>query len=310
MLLELEFLLVEKCPACGSSGRKHLGNIGFGKIHYIGVSIPNPGIKVFECKTCGLVFKDRILGWEALCLLYREASVENLRRWSYDYDYSREFRLILDYAGGLQSLLDIGCNDCSFLREARAHFSTVSGIDVSRNIDCDEVINGEYLVIPFDQPLPEHLPLNSYDVVTLYDAIEHFVDIKTVISNCYRVLTPQGLLVLETGDYENQMAFRYGLSHWWYMNLLEHQVCFSKASMKRFLESNGFEVVFMENKIHKSNLNESLSRRFRNYFQRSIYALMGHRFYSRAFHLLGRRGQQPRKPGIDDQLFVIARKVQ
>jgi len=81
---------------------------------------------------------------------------------------------------------------------------------------------------------------DSFDVVVLADVIEHLTDPTTTVREIRRVLKPGGRLLLLTPDAGSTMAKLVG-ERWWGL-LDDHYFYFSRATMRRFLENEGFVV--------------------------------------------------------------------
>ena len=81
---------------------------------------------------------------------------------------------------------------------------------------------------------------DSFDVVVLADVVEHLTDPAKTVREIRRVLKPGGRLLLLTPDTGSVVAKLLG-ERWWGL-LDDHYYYFSRATMKRFLEQEGFEV--------------------------------------------------------------------
>ena len=88
----------------------------------------------------------------------------------------------------------------------------------------------------FDQKLDAEF----YDVVTLWDVLEHTPDPKAVLRECRRILKPGGLLVLNYPDIGTSIARMMG-RHWVFL-LSVHLYYFTAKTARRILSETGFSV--------------------------------------------------------------------
>lgn len=137
-------------------------------------------------------------------------------------------------------LLDIGCAAGFFLAEAKAHYE-VQGVELS---GWSSAYAREYLGLPvFTGTLHDaKLAADTFDVVTLWDVIEHVSEPLPLLAEASRVLKPGGRLVLTTGDWGSAYAQRKG-ADWHLMTPPWHLTMFSRATLQRVAERAGLEVV-------------------------------------------------------------------
>jgi len=84
------------------------------------------------------------------------------------------------------------------------------------------------------------LPDAHFDVVTLWDVLEHTPDPKKVLDECRRVLKPNGLLIVNYPDIEALIARLMGRR--WVFLLSVHLYYFTPQTIRRMLEETGFGV--------------------------------------------------------------------
>jgi 2-polyprenyl-3-methyl-5-hydroxy-6-metoxy-1,4-benzoquinol methylase len=136
-------------------------------------------------------------------------------------------------------LLEIGCA-CGFLLvAARERGFTVSGVEMSRWAS-------EYARRVYDLDVEtgdlEHLrlPAATYDVVVMADVIEHLTEPRRTLREIHRLLRRGGRLLLLTPDAGSLLARVTG-TRWWSV-LDDHYFYFSRVTLWRLLESEGFAV--------------------------------------------------------------------
>jgi len=140
-------------------------------------------------------------------------------------------------AGG--RLLEIGCA-CGFLLvAARERGFAAHGVEMSawasayaRDTYGLEVKTGSLESL--------NAAAASDDVVVMADVIEHLLDPRRTIREIHRVLRPGGRLLLLTPDVGSVMARIVG-RRWWGL-LDDHYFYFSRQTLRRFLESEGFAI--------------------------------------------------------------------
>jgi SAM-dependent methyltransferase len=85
------------------------------------------------------------------------------------------------------------------------------------------------------------LPEASYDVITLWDVIEHVTDPLAEVQRAHRLLKPGGLLVAHTMDVDSLFARLMGARWPWLMEM--HIYFFSRRTLTALLETAGFKVI-------------------------------------------------------------------
>jgi SAM-dependent methyltransferase len=125
-------------------------------------------------------------------------------------------------------LLDIGCAAGFFLAEARAYYE-VQGVELSA---WSSAYAREQFSLPvFTGTLQQAaLPADRFDVVTLWDVIEHVPDPVPLLAEAARVLRPGGRLVLTTGDWGSAYARARG-ADWHLMEPPWHLTMFTRDTM-------------------------------------------------------------------------------
>jgi SAM-dependent methyltransferase len=124
--------------------------------------------------------------------------------------------------------LDVGCAAGFFLAEARAHYA-VQGVELSA---WSSAWAREQLGLPvFTGTLQQAaLPSGQYDVISLWDVIEHVPDPVPLLAEAARLLAPAGRLVLTTGDWDSAYAQRRGRD-WHLMTPPWHLTMFGRRTL-------------------------------------------------------------------------------
>ena len=150
-------------------------------------------------------------------------------------------------------LLDVGCGAGYFLDAAREAGWQVQGVELS---SAAASVGREQLGLDiFQGTLADAaFPDASFDVLTLFEVLEHLRDPGAVLAEARRILKPGGLLVVQVpNDVE---AYRAWLSRsdnrWWVIPPL-HLFYFTEPTLRRWLESFGMDVLSLASEGNVGN---------------------------------------------------------
>jgi 2-polyprenyl-3-methyl-5-hydroxy-6-metoxy-1,4-benzoquinol methylase len=213
-------------------------------------------LKLLECPQCGLCFLE--IKQVELKSLYGKDYYQERAQYYFGEGNIRQFRKGLHILHQLKpqkgKLLDVGCGLGMFVKLAKHDGWEAKGVEISpfacaqARKDGLEVIEGELENL--------HLPSESFDVVTLWDAIEHFSDPFIKIKEIWRILKKDGLILLNTPN-ENSllknlawltyfMSFKkvtyplkklYHEYHWFY---------FRPRTLKQILKTYNFDILMFK----------------------------------------------------------------
>jgi 2-polyprenyl-3-methyl-5-hydroxy-6-metoxy-1,4-benzoquinol methylase len=204
------------------------------------------GWPIVRCPACGLVYVDAELDRAALDAIYGRDYYEGAVFENYLGDQDVRIASGRDRVRRIGAivpsgrLLDVGCAAGFFLLAASERYE-VAGVELSafaaqyaREEFGLQVFTGELADTRFDD--------GAFDVVTLWDVIEHVLEPRAVIAEAARVTRPDGLLVLTTGNIEGRLA-RRNLERWNLMTPPAHLTFFSPSTLERLLNGSGFEII-------------------------------------------------------------------
>ena len=151
--------------------------------------------------------------------------------------FKRRLRDIERRLGRRGRLLDVGCALGDFLVVARDAGWQAEGVEISSFASKVAASKG---VVTYCGVLEDlRLPANQYDVITLYDTIEHLVDPLRTLREIKRLLASDGIVHIVTPDVGGLQARLLG-PLWYHFKPGEHLVYFSSATLRAALESAGF----------------------------------------------------------------------
>jgi 2-polyprenyl-3-methyl-5-hydroxy-6-metoxy-1,4-benzoquinol methylase len=137
--------------------------------------------------------------------------------------------------------LDIGCGEGFFLFNASKAGYTAKGIEISQ--DVAEYARREFGLDVEAKPFEElRFPENYFDVVTLWQVLEHLPYPFMILKEAHRVLKPGGLVATSTPDIEGILA-RIFRRKWWNLRRL-HINQFTAKTLTDILSRAGFKNVF------------------------------------------------------------------
>ncbi len=206
---------------------------------------------IVRCRACHLVFVGNQLDQIDFSVLYGEAyyQSEDKRLFS-NYLAEEPERLAsarsrVDKLRRLKSsgrLLDVGCAAGFFLEAAKPYYD-VTGVELSEFSSnyAREHFKLNVLTCGLEQA---GFPDESFDVVTLWDVIEHVSDPSAVMAEVSRILKPGGIVVVATGDARSFHA-RRSLQEWPLMAPPWHLYYFSRATLTSLGEQSGLSLCNM-----------------------------------------------------------------
>lgn len=138
-------------------------------------------------------------------------------------------------------LLDAGCGPGFFVKAAAEKGFQAAGVEVSAFA---ATFASEQLGqnVWHGQVRREDLRGGPYDVVTMWDVIEHLPDPADALAALATTLRSRGLIILSTGD-RSTFAARLSGARWHLFTLPEHLWFFTRHSLTRLLARCGLNVV-------------------------------------------------------------------
>jgi 2-polyprenyl-3-methyl-5-hydroxy-6-metoxy-1,4-benzoquinol methylase len=209
---------------------------------------------IVQCKACGLKFTNADPSHTHLKEFYGEKYFHSEGMGTSYSDYLFEEKAMsLNAEKRLQKIekimpargkiLDLGCAAGFFLNVANREWE-VAGVELSEYAS-------SYAMDRFGLPVRNGtlkdaaFPDKGFDVVTMWDVVEHLTDPLEDLKEARRVMKDDGLLVMTTGDVESFFAKACG-KHWHLYNPTQHLSFFSRKTITGLLEKAGFKVLKIE----------------------------------------------------------------
>jgi len=218
------------CPACGEDRTEPLGR--------------KNGFAIWRCGACGLGYVNprpqpaQLAEWykKEYFVLAGATGVSHLRHGAVKLATATLRLKLLQTAGSKGRLADIGCGGGFFAAAAAAGGWTAVGLEPSPEAAGLARRQGVGVVL-------EAVPFadGRFDVVTLFDVVEHVSSPATCLAEARRLLVPGGHLLLEAPNMAGWLPSVLGVRHP-FVRPPEHLTYFTPGSLRRLLERSGYRV--------------------------------------------------------------------
>ena len=245
---EITWRRFETCPLCGASKTNFQNWFEY------------DAVKVQKCSSCQFRFLNPYLSPESMIKIYSSrqsmaSANEKLEKYYEDFEGSetergfQESLRVLEDLGTRRSLLDIGCGRGKFLETAQKRGWEIAGIEpgVEHMLYAKEKLKMNVLNTSLEEA---QFPSGQFDVITLWDVIEHVENPKEVLKKLNTWLKSGGLILLATPNHESLLNFfartAYVLSGGiikkplTYFFVSEHILYFTPSSLRRLIKECGF----------------------------------------------------------------------
>ena len=164
---------------------------------------------------CGLLYKDTVLGDDALSAYYAEV---DFRKWEIPGLFPTE-RIVVEQLRALPhgaSILDVGCSSGRLLSALPGRYKRFG---IEPNAAAAEIAKAKGIdIIPQDDT-----HRGPFDAIVMMDVFEHLTEPTHVIQSLVQQLKPGGKLIITTGNGDTPLC-RESPAEFWYFRNVEH-VC-------------------------------------------------------------------------------------
>ena len=140
-------------------------------------------------------------------------------------------------------ILDVGTANGSFLKVAKDSGWQVAGCEPNRWM-CRWCWNNYGIEITQGTIFDGNYGDATFEVVTLWDVLEHTPDPMATLRECVRVLSPNGLLVVNYPDIGSWIARLMGQK--WVFLLSVHYYYYTRQTIRRAIKLAGLELITIE----------------------------------------------------------------
>lgn len=202
--------------------------------------------QVVKCQKCGLVYLNPRLKPEQIIDAYADG--EDSSFISQDPMRVRTFTGAIKHLASAYSIplskktkiLDIGCAGGAFLQAAKSLGLTTVGIEPNRWLS--NYARTKHKLDVRAGILADHkFDDSSFDLVTLWDVIEHVPDPNDELARIHKILKTDGLLVINYPEYSSLPARILGRK--WPFWLSVHLTYYTPETIREQLTKSGFEVL-------------------------------------------------------------------
>ena len=143
-------------------------------------------------------------------------------------------------------LLDIGCNLGTFLQLAKEQGYLITGVEPDANAVEAGLRSGLDIRCGYLHEI--NLGDARYDIVTLFEVVEHLEDPTGLLKECHRILKPGGFLCMTTGN-ARSWTVKFLKGRWDYFDLkFGHISFFNPSSIRTIARNTRFDTIRVQTK--------------------------------------------------------------
>lgn len=204
-----------------------------------------------QCSKCGHVFVTEPTAVDALKASYENREShhgENEKiRWDYSHiKHELVYKPLLDRISLFTrkgKLLDIGCSNGSFVHSAQKMGWQAFGMELEKK--SIEIARSFGLTVFTKDLMTQALPAGSFQVVTMWQVLEHLADPIMILNEIRRILKPGGVLALSTPNISS-IGWMLLKGQWGAIEPDVHLNLFNSKGVRKIAESCGFRMRFVE----------------------------------------------------------------
>jgi 2-polyprenyl-3-methyl-5-hydroxy-6-metoxy-1,4-benzoquinol methylase len=200
-------------------------------------------LPIVRCRSCGLVQERPRDDLATLNEVYASLSdgVYDSEDKNRDRDAKAHLDLVLSEQKPPARLLDVGCSTGTFAARAQQAGFQASGIDASHWAIERATARGSGASFQSGTLESANFEEQSFQVVTLFDVLEHVHSPTQALACIHRWLRPGGILVMSLPNSDSWIA--KGMGKRWVLLLREHLWYFSPDTVGRLLRRSGFQLI-------------------------------------------------------------------
>lgn len=251
------------CPLCGTidvSAPILIGQDDFWQ---------KPGaFPVVSCLSCQMVFQSPRPSPQSMSYFYEgcydQREQDELRKLALDSPVSlfvngQRLKIIEGVVplNETHRVIDVGCSYGAFIELARRKRGFEAyAIDVDPGV-ADRFVNTEDIALRCGELRHQDYPADFFDVVTMFETLEHVYGPVEMLREVERILKPGGVAVLEVPNWDSWTRRCFG--SWWFPLLLpQHLQHFTRRHLARCCELAGLKPVHQQCNVFPAEIMLSL----------------------------------------------------
>ncbi len=301
---------VKVCPLCGATDNRFLTKRG-------------DNLPIHECTNCGFAFLYKRPSQQALASYYDGDYFQNSDTYQDYFNYAQAIidlrycprlhrlrRFLSDFRG--KRVLDLGCAAGGTLALLKTMGAKGMGIEISKAA-C-KIAREHYDLDVICSPL-ENVTLNreSFDVIFMFDVLEHLEKPSEALNWLHDVLSPNGLLSLTVPNFD--LFFKKGKNWAGVQSYWEHLGYFRSNVLYKKLSSMGMEIIethtYGEEPCSENHIRETKRRKITRRLREKLPVFNKFLRIARKlkFRYLGPPPLDIRYDGTGMDLFVLVQKT-
>lgn len=207
------------------------------------------GFDLFKCENCNFVFVEPLPSDEVIAEIYKSEYFDKgkyIDDFATRMEYKRRVEIVENAISGKNKILDFGCASGDFVNHLGKIFK-IYGVDISNDAIAlarkkyPESASKFFFFKDF-----EHSDC-KFDVIVLWDVIEHVKNPVETLKDLKNYLTESGVLILSTPNINALTAKLFG-SKWAFMTPPEHLCFFDKRSIEELAYKLDGKVFYWDTK--------------------------------------------------------------
>lgn len=201
-----------------------------------------------KCLDCGLIFQNPQVDFDTIINHYNHQPIyksnvsrNGIQRILNNFGLKKRANVVLKHKP-TGKLLDVGCGNGVFIDYVKNN-SNLEVVGTEINVDNVTYLTGKKgLDVRLGNLNEISFTNQEFDIITLWDVIEHLNDPNHTLAEIKKLLKPDGNLIIRVPN-GNSVDFALFGKYWAGLDAPRHLYVFSKKSLSYLLSVHGFQII-------------------------------------------------------------------